>query len=196
MSPYDESFAKSAFPWPYPVNYGKENEIDTDVLVLGGGIAGCHAAISAAKKGARVAIVDKGPVIRSGSGGAGVDHWHGAVKNPCCTLTMEDMLDFFNAHPGNFTSEYGNGIAFYILCQESYDALLDCEQMGIKFRDEEDEFADAEFRDDETKIMFAYDYHSRQTIRVRQGAMIKPALHRELKRLGVAVYDRIMVTSL
>jgi succinate dehydrogenase/fumarate reductase flavoprotein subunit len=182
--------------WPYKVDYGKENEISADVLILGGGVAGCHAAISAAKTGARVAIVDKGPVIRSGSGGAGVDHWHCALKNPCCTLSMDDMLDFFKAHPGNFTSEYGNGITFTILCQESYDALLDMEGMGIKFRDEEDEFVGADFRDDKTKIMFAYDYESKLVIRVRQGAVIKPALHKELKRLGVAIYDRIMVTSL
>lgn len=34
-------------PWPYPVDYDKEREIYADVLVLGGGIAGCWAAISA-----------------------------------------------------------------------------------------------------------------------------------------------------
>ena len=154
------------------------------------------AAINAARKGAKVAIVDKGPVIRSGSGGAGVDHWHGAVSNPCCKLTMDDMIDFFNAHPGNFTGEYGNGITFYILCKESYDVLLDLEQMGIRIRDEEDEFAGAEFRDDKTKFMFAYDYENRLVIRVPQGAIIKPALHKELKRLGVEIFDRVMVTSL
>jgi hypothetical protein len=27
--------------WPCPVDYEKENEIDTDVLVIGGRIAGC-----------------------------------------------------------------------------------------------------------------------------------------------------------
>jgi len=27
--------------WPYPVDYGKENEAGADVLVVGGGIAGC-----------------------------------------------------------------------------------------------------------------------------------------------------------
>jgi two-component system NtrC family sensor kinase len=43
-----------AVEWPYPVNYGKENEVETDVLVLGGGIASCHAAINAAKRGAKV----------------------------------------------------------------------------------------------------------------------------------------------
>jgi len=41
----------NAVAWPYPVNYGKENEVKADVLILGGGIAGCHAAINAAKAG-------------------------------------------------------------------------------------------------------------------------------------------------
>ena len=27
--------------WPYPIRYEKEQEIETDILVLGGGIAGC-----------------------------------------------------------------------------------------------------------------------------------------------------------
>lgn len=43
-------------PWPYPVRYGREQTISADILVVGGGIAGCHAAISAAKRGARVVI--------------------------------------------------------------------------------------------------------------------------------------------
>ncbi len=68
--------------WQYPVNYGKENEYEVDVLVLGGGLAGCHAAINAAKRGAKVAVLDKGPVIRSGSAGTGVDHWHNVCTSP------------------------------------------------------------------------------------------------------------------
>ncbi len=58
-------------PWPYPIRYDKEQEIDTDVLIIGGGIAGCWAAISAARKGVRVALVEKGDTIRSGAGGPG-----------------------------------------------------------------------------------------------------------------------------
>ena len=58
--------------WPYPVDYNKENEVVTDVLILGGGISGCHAAINAVRKCAKVAVVDKASVYRSGSGGAGV----------------------------------------------------------------------------------------------------------------------------
>ena len=61
--------------WPYTINFGQEQEIDTDVLVIGGGIAGCWAAISAARQGVRVALLEKGDVSRSGSGGPGCDHW-------------------------------------------------------------------------------------------------------------------------
>ena len=39
--------------WPYSINYGKVNEVDTDILVIGGGVAGCRAAISAKQKGVR-----------------------------------------------------------------------------------------------------------------------------------------------
>jgi NADPH-dependent 2,4-dienoyl-CoA reductase/sulfur reductase-like enzyme len=78
MSEYQEIFVEMGSEWPYSVDYGKENEITTEVLVLGGGVAGCHAAINAARKGAKVVIVDKGAVLRSGSAGAGIDHWHDA----------------------------------------------------------------------------------------------------------------------
>ena len=64
--------------WPYPVNWGLEREVNVDVLVLGGGIAGCWAAIASAKKGVNVALVEKGATIRSGAGGTGCDHWESA----------------------------------------------------------------------------------------------------------------------
>ena len=30
----------SSLPWPYPIRYGQQDSYDTDVLILGGGIAG------------------------------------------------------------------------------------------------------------------------------------------------------------
>ena len=48
---YEKMIEQYAPKWPYPVNYGKENEVSCDVLILGGGIAGCWAAMSAAKQG-------------------------------------------------------------------------------------------------------------------------------------------------
>jgi succinate dehydrogenase/fumarate reductase flavoprotein subunit len=182
-------------PWPYPVRYDRETEAEFDVLVVGGGVAGCHAAINAARAGARVAILDKGSVIRSGSGGAGCDHWHGAVGNPCCDITPEEFVRVVDTYPFGVTTEYGNGITCYIMTKESYETLLDLESMGARVRDGGDEFVGSEFRDDQTKLMFAYDYTGRHILRVF-GWEFKPALHRELKRLGVTIFDRTMATSL
>ena len=44
----------------------EESRITTDVLVVGGGMAGCFAAINAKEKGAEVILVEKGYVSRSG----------------------------------------------------------------------------------------------------------------------------------
>lgn len=50
--------SQTEFKWPYPIKWGEEQRVDTDILVLGGGIAGCWAAIAAAKnKGVSVTLV-------------------------------------------------------------------------------------------------------------------------------------------
>jgi glycine/D-amino acid oxidase-like deaminating enzyme len=46
--------------WPYPVECDKTERVKTDVLVIGGGISGCMAAISAARKGLSVTIWKRG----------------------------------------------------------------------------------------------------------------------------------------
>jgi succinate dehydrogenase / fumarate reductase flavoprotein subunit len=46
---------------------GSFNTIDTDVLIIGGGIAACLAAIEAKRKGVSVTIVDKANIGRSGN---------------------------------------------------------------------------------------------------------------------------------
>ena len=193
MTFYEEVLEKTAPDWPYPVNYGKENEVSADILIIGGGVAGSHAAIQAARRGLKVAMVDKAPIIRSGSGGAGVDHWGAVFTNPCSKVTPEESMARMGDGP--FGGPYSFGHIKYITAKESWDALLDMEQMGMKIRDEEDEFKGAAFRDEETKLLFAYDYESKTCCRV-QGADVKPCLYKELKKLGVAFYERIMATRL
>ena len=194
MTDYQEFILKRVPEWPYPVNYGKENEVSTDVLVIGGGIAGCHAAINVAKKGVKVTVVEKGATVRSGSGGAGVDHWGDAFTNPCSNVNPDRIVE--KPRREDSAPAYSNGIFRYITMKESWDALLDMEKMGLKFRDVNGEFTGAPFRDDETKIMFAYDYEGKTNIRIRGGAKIKPIMYKEMKRLGIRIYDRVMATSL
>ena len=105
MAAYEETTGRGSPQWPYPVRYGNENFFDTDVLIIGGGIAGCHAAINAAKRGVSVAVVEKGATVHSGCSGAGVDHWGAAYGNPCCTSDLEKA-----AETSARTRSYINGI--------------------------------------------------------------------------------------
>lgn len=177
--------------WPYANEFEKTEYVQSDVVVLGGGIAGCYAAISAARQGRSVTLVEKGATERSGSAGTGFDHWESACTNPCSGVTAEEIANAYVEEQDN----YSNGIAHYIECQEGYDRLLDMERFGGKIRDLDDTFKGAEFRDDETKLMFAYDYKNKFTLRV-WGSTFKPALYKELLRLGVKVYDRTEATAL
>ncbi len=176
--------------WPYPIRYGEEKEIKTDVLVLGGGIAGCWAAISAARKGVRVTIVEKGATIKSGSGGSGCDHWIN-TPHPGSAITAEEVVEWELEMTGGYT----NALSRYIAARESYDTLLEMEKMGGKIRDTDDEFKGAPFRDENTKFLFAYDYESKIHFRV-WGSTFKSSLHKECKRVGVHILDRVMVTGL
>lgn len=197
----------TAPPWPYRVDYEKEHKIDADVLVIGGGIAGCWAAISAARKGLRVALVEKGDTVRSGAGGPGCDHWCQCPANPHSKVDPDEWAGILAQHPGIFTEKpksapaisYGNGIGAQITCRENYDTLLELEQMGGQIRDIHDEYVGAEGRYDDTKFMFSprtSPNHETEIVLRVWGTTFKPALKNECKRLRVRIFDRVMATSL
>ena len=177
--------------WPFPIEWDKTEQVDTDVLVIGGGASGCFAAMGAASRGARVVMWEKAATLTSGAMGSGCDHWEMAATNPCSKVTPEELADaMIRGHRG-----YNNGISHYIEARESYDRLLDLERHGAKIRDIDDEFAGADFRDDATKFMFAYDYVNRFTLRV-WGASFKQAMYRGAKRMKALVVDRTMGAGL
>ncbi len=175
--------------WPYPVNYEKVNEVETDVLVIGGGIAGSWAAISAAKRGVKVAVIDEMDVFSAGP--AGCDHWNFAFDNPACKIKPDEAIEILERITGGRVT----GIARYVTFNESFKTLLELERLGAKIRDTEDEFKGAPFRDEETKLLYAYDYDIKSSIRV-WGQTFRQALYAELMRLRIPLYNRILATSL
>ncbi len=214
MSTWHEYYKEQgrAPDWPYPVRFDQEQEIDADVLVIGGGIAGCWAAINAARQGVNVVLVEKGDTIRSGAGGPGCDHWCDAPANPLSNVDPDEWAEHMVDRP------YCNGIGLQIQCREDYDTLLEMEQMGGKIRDTGDDYVGAVGRDDKTRFMISPRYTKNHSyvpgmmkpvtfksnpegklnnvvIRV-WGTTFKPALKKECKRLGVKIFDRVMGTSL
>ncbi len=74
--------------------------IDTDVLVVGGGIGGLMAAVGACQEGAKnVLVAEKANTKRSGSGATGNDHFlcympekHGADIGPILQETLDSLI--------------------------------------------------------------------------------------------------------
>ena len=177
--------------WPYPIEWDKTEQVDTDVLVIGGGASGCFAAIGAASRGAKVVMWEKAATLTAGAMGSGCDHWEMAATNPCSKISPEELADaMIRMHDG-----YNNGISHYIESREGWDRLLDLERLGAKIRDTDDEFVGAPFRDDATKLMFAYDYVNRFTFRV-WGTTFKRAMYRGAKLAKVEIVDRTMGAGL
>ena len=179
--------------WPYPIRYEQEQTVETDVLVIGGGIAGCRAAISAARnKGVRVAMVEKAATIRSGAGGPGGDHWDYPMTCPLMSVSPEEQCQrVIDSYGG-----YCCGIGRYIQCREGYDAFLELEPMGGKIRDTEDEYVGCWGRDEKTNLVIAERYQPVNACLRFWGSSLKPVLKKECERLGVKIYDRVMGTSL
>lgn len=69
--------------------------IETDVMIVGGGMAGCCAAAKAREHGLDVTIVEKAHTSRSGSAAAGLDHQNVAHLEELKGVSMSDILTSF-----------------------------------------------------------------------------------------------------
>lgn len=104
--------------------------IETDVLVVGGGIAGLMAAISAADQGVRVVVAEKANTRRSGSGATGNDHFvcyipqiHGPDMGPIVTEVRNSLVGGY--HDNCMTVKF---------LEQSYDRVKDWDRWGIAMR--------------------------------------------------------------
>lgn len=76
-----------------------KERLQTDVLIIGGGIAGLMAAVGAADKGADVILLDKANTKRSGAGATGNDHFLCWIpeKHGDISVVYEEFMDSQNA---------------------------------------------------------------------------------------------------
>ena len=104
--------------------------IETDVLVVGGGIAGLMAAINAADQGVSVIVAEKANTKRSGSGATGNDHFlcfipevHGDDMEPIVTETRNSLIGGF--HDSTHTIKF---------LEQSFARARDWDRWGIAMR--------------------------------------------------------------
>jgi succinate dehydrogenase/fumarate reductase flavoprotein subunit len=153
-----------------------ENLVETDVLVIGGAIAGCFAAIRAREQGLDVTIVDK---AYAGKSGASID--------PDSTMWLAYNSEWghdFSAlmNTVNVMCEYINNREWSeIIVKEAWARYQDLVSWG------------AELPLDRKKWVREYGPFS--SIRLRHRKHV-PALRKRAEKVGVKVMDRIMVTDL
>jgi succinate dehydrogenase/fumarate reductase flavoprotein subunit len=161
--------------------------IETDVLIVGGGLAGCMAAIKAAESGVKVTIAEKADTLSSGCGGTGIDHtWayipeiHGKIG-----WTIDDLIeDHSQVIAGNLI----NRELLYLVASEAYDRMLDLEKFGINIR-----FPDSRWPGN---FRIVSQFHSIPSTINYDGYDLKIKLTREARRRGVNIINRLMITDL
>lgn len=106
--------------------------IETDVVIVGGGVAGCLAAVAAAERGLRVVICEKGQLIeRCGSVGGGVDHFLTIME----TGPEWDTPEFLVRHLPELTDGIVDLEVADRVIRELPKMLRKLESLGVDFRD-------------------------------------------------------------
>ena len=109
-----------------------ENVFETDVLVIGGGLAGCFAAIKAKENGADVVLVDKGYVGKTGGSPYAAQTM---VFNPEWGHDLDAWMEQVNVLGEYVNNRQWNEIVF----KESYDRFKDLQAYGVKFMEKDGE---------------------------------------------------------
>lgn len=154
----------------------KESVVETDVLVVGGGIAGCFAAIKAREKGFNVAIVDMGCAGYTGVTRQALLGF--AVYNPEWGTDLNACIEAVSRK-----GEYLNDRDWTeIIFKDSWKIYQDLVSWGADFRLESEKY-------------FLKKYSPFTIIPVGEYG-VGPACRKRAEEIGVRIIDRTMVTDL
>ena len=157
--------------------------IDTDVAVIGGGTAGLHAAIAAAEKGAKVLVVEKANIARSGAIGGGIDHFVAFLE----TGEQWDTREAYLSYVGRVARGAADlKVHEAVFCDEVMAAIDRVERIGVPLRNPSTgEFFRTQSMGQPGPYWINFN-----------GKRLKPKMAKEVERLGCQVLNRVQVTNL
>ena len=156
--------------------------LDHDILIIGAGLAGMRAALSAKELGADVAVVSKVHPVRSHSNAA-----QGGI-NAALTDRGDDWRD--HAYDTIKGSDFlGDQDAIALMCQEAGSEVIAMEHMGAIFnRDEDGKLGTRAFGGQrEARTFFVADFTGQALLHV---------LYEQILKAGALVYEEWFVLSL
>jgi len=109
----------------------KKSHIRTDVLIIGGGIAGCFAAIRASEICEDVTVFEKSTIRRGGSVGPGMDHIQPGIGSPIPGApTLRQELE--RAQSRGVRAALADPNIYLDQSLTGYDRIKDLERWGVK----------------------------------------------------------------
>lgn len=160
------------------------------------------AAIAAARRGARVTVMEKSHVDRSGAAGSGNDHfWHWNPDiHPPRGWTVEKMVRdiSWDGPYGQLSGGVIDQGLTEVVATESYARVRDLEELGVKFRFDEIRPWNLQYEapQGEKRFRIIPQFQSEWDTLNYEGRDIKPKLAAELRRLGVTILNRFMATRI
>ncbi|MFH1123395.1 MAG: FAD-binding protein [Pseudomonadota bacterium] len=157
-------------------------DLSTDVLIVGGGLAGTNAAIGAAEKGAKVIVADKGKIERSGDIGGGVDHFLAYLNQGEDWDTRDAFL--------SYVDRIGRGTAHLsiiesVYCAELPDAIDRMARIGNPLTRDDGTFYRTRSMGQPGPYFINF-----------KGKRLKPLLGKAVRKLGCTVLDKVMMVDL
>jgi succinate dehydrogenase/fumarate reductase flavoprotein subunit len=153
---------------------------EADILILGGGIAACHAAIRAKDSGLDVLLIDKGSIGRSGF-----------------SPMLSGVLTYFDPEKDDHDEWYrecieaGQGLVdqgrLQGMIYHTHERIKDMGSWGVKFQKEGGEYL--------RKPCVGH-IHTRNIFMVNSGLQLMSVLRGEVIRRGIRVINRVMATDL
>ena len=161
--------------------------IETDVLVIGGGLAGSMAAIKAHETGADVLIFEKAALRRSGNAGKGMDHLP-IVVHPQLTTTPDEVAERSLIGVEGLV----NPTLSHLLAREGYYRILDLRDYGVEIGQKD---GTLNFVPGSLELGKKHT-EARWTMIFFRGADLKLKLAKEVRRRGIKVVERTVGTRL
>ena len=163
-----------------------DSVIETDVLIVGGGVAGCIAAVKASEHGADVTMVDKAAIRRSGGAASGMDH---IATIPNAGITIKDIVTQVcddGVYPPIFAKKgLTNPNLFYTAWKDTKKRLAEMEEWGVTVRWDDGEY------------YWIPSGRTGGTTTIRfHGLQFKPQLAAAVRNKGVRVLERTMGVDL
>ncbi len=156
--------------------------LKTDVLIVGGGLAGNNAAIAAAELGANVLIADKSSINRCGAIAGGVDHFMAYLNEGAPWDTREAYLEW----AGRIARGAVNvSVQNAVFCKELDAAIERMDRIGCTLKQPDGSYYRTSSFGLPGPLMINFN-----------GKHLKPLLAKEARRLGCKVVEKCSICGL